>query len=93
MDGSAAHCVRSAAGHRPTPKFLGDLNNSSDNALWGEACLAPLPLTYYACIMHAVQQQKRAPRRRRTTRPTERPKRKIPKPEEEAEGVGCKSGT
>ena len=42
MDGSAEHCVGSSAGHRPTPKFLGTLNNHSDHPIGGGGCLGHL---------------------------------------------------
>ena len=49
-------------------------DNCNDNALWGDACLAPLPLTHYAFIrcMQATQKQHGATPPARTT--SDRPK-------------------
>ena len=51
----------------------------------------------HALCMHTAKQQKRAkratPPKRTATDQTKKNQRKTPKPEREAEGVGCESGT
>ena len=87
------------AGRRPWPKTLGDLNNCSDDPNGGGGCLGHLPpsIVMHALCMHTAKQQKRAkratPPKRTATDQTKKNQRKTPKPEREAEGVGCESGT
>ena len=87
------------AGLRPRPKNLGDLKTIVVMILMvGVAVLATshclLLCMHYACI----PQNKAEPseqRREGDNDQTDRPRRtkENPKPEREAEGVGCKSGT
>ena len=94
VDGSAVHCVGSAAGHRPTPKILGSLKTIIVIILSGGRRVSRLsPMSCYALITCACS-NKRSERLEGEERP-DRPqtKRETPKPEEAKEGVGCESGT
>ena len=78
QDGSGTHCVGSVAGHRPWPKFLGDLNSDIDNPIGGGGCCGHLPpqLVMHALCMQATKASERLQRGRRATPAKNRPRTK-----------------